>query len=203
MFDLPRFFVFFFNRHYAPIYVPTVIALILTLSFSFGERSFVVWVLGDRWSVQYFLLAPFMHSGAAHFLLNVVALHYIGGMMLLPILGKRRFVGVFILGLLAGNLLNNLMTDSPAIGLSAAVMGVLSCALYPFGRAPMKFVVLHDVLRLPPFPLYGVAVFVVMLDVCAIIFDRHFFAHWAHLGGFAAGLVFGYVVFRLRRNRRS
>ena len=52
----------------------------------------------------------------------------------------------------AGTLLNNFLSDAPAIGISAAVLGMLSCALYPYGRAPMKFLFIHDVLRLPPFP---------------------------------------------------
>ena len=79
---------------------------------------------------------------------------------------------------------------------------MLSCALYPYGRAPMKFLFIHDVLRLPPFPLYGVAAFIVMLDIAGVLLGWGYFAHWAHLGGFAAGGVVGWLIFRRRPRRR-
>ena len=88
-----------------------------------------------------------------------------------------------------GNFAQQFFERRPRIGISAAVLGMLSCALYPYGRAPMKFLFIHDVLRLPPFPLYGVAAFIVMLDIAGVLLGWGYFAHWAHLGGFAAGGV--------------
>ena len=91
---------------------------------------------------------------------------------------KMVFAVVCRLSLFAGTLLNNFLSDAPAIGISAAVLGMLSCALYPYGRAPMKFLFIHDVLRLPPFPLYGVAAFIVMLDIAGVLLGWGYFAHW-------------------------
>ena len=35
-------------------------------------------------------------------------------------------------------------------------LGILGCMTYPYGRAPVKFLVIHDLLRLRPFPLWKV-----------------------------------------------
>ena len=60
----------------------------------------------------------------------------------------------------------------------------------------------HDLLRLPPFPLYGFAEFIVMLDITGLIFSWQHFAHWGHLGGFAAGGgVVGWYIFHYPRRR--
>lgn len=156
-------------------------------------------ILGSsRWSPLYLLIAPFMHAGLAHFILNAMALYIIGGQMMLPVLRTRRFLLVFAAGALGGEVANNLLTQSPAVGISAAVLALLSCALFPFGRAPMKFLLLHDLLRLPPFPLWSMAALIVALDIAGLIFEWSFFAHWGHLAGFASGAVAGFFIFRRR-----
>ncbi|MBE8157800.1 MAG: rhomboid family intramembrane serine protease [Betaproteobacteria bacterium] len=157
---------------------------------------------GGRWSPQYLLLSPFIHGGAAHLILNIMGLHYIGGQLILPLLGARRFLALFAAAAVAGNIANNIFTDKPAVGISAAVLGMLSCALYKFGRAPMRLLLLHDIFRLRPFPLWKFAAFAAFLDVAGIILGWGVLAHWAHLAGFAVGGVFGWFIFRRRPPRR-
>ena len=152
-------------------------------------------ILAERWTPEYWVLAPFFHGALWHFLLNAMALNFLGEPMLRA-LGERRFVTLFAVGILAGNLANNLFAESPAVGISAGVLGILAAMTYPFGRAPMKFLVLHDLLRLPPFQLWKIAAGLVGLDVAGIVFQWGVFAHWGHLGGFLAGLVAGWVFFR-------
>ena len=149
----------------------------------------------ERWSPGYLLVAPFMHAGVGHLLMNLLALHFVGGQMTLPMLGARRFLLLFFLAMFAGNIGNNFLGDAPAVGISAALMGVFSCALFRHGRAPMRLLLLHDVLRLRPFPLWKAAAFLVGLDIVGIVFGWQFFAHWAHLSGFATGLLFGRLHF--------
>ena len=152
-------------------------------------------ILSARWSPGYWLLAPFFHGALWHFLLNAMALNFLGEPML-RILGARRFVALFAVCAAAGNLANNLFAKSPAIGISGAVLGILACMTYPFGRAPMKFLVLHDLLRLPPFPLWKIAAGLVLLDIAGVVFQWDVFAHWGHLGGFFSGLGMGWIFFR-------
>ena len=152
-------------------------------------------ILSARWSPEYWLLSPFFHGALWHFLLNAMALNFLGG-PLLRILGARRFVALFIAAAVAANLANNLFADAPAVGVSGAILGLLACMTYPFGQAPMKFLLLHDLLRLPPFPLWKIAAGLALLDVAGIVLRWEFFAHWGHLGGFLCGLAMGWIFFR-------
>ena len=191
----------FFIPGYRAIYLISAASIVGTLLFATGNE-WLYRILTDRWTLQYLLLSPFMHAGLIHMILNIMGLHFIGGQMLLRLIGEKWFLLLFVVSALAGILFNNFLSGTPAIGISAAVLGMLSCALYPYGRAPMKILFIHDVLRLPPFPLYGVAAFIVMLDIAGVLLDWGFFAHWAHLGGFAAGGVVGWFIFRRARRRR-
>lgn len=186
----------FFHPDYAPVYVPALLSLAGTLFYLYGARDALLEILSQRWSVHYLLATPFIHAGWGHFLLNMMVLHYIGGTMLLPLVGKYRFVILLASGAIAGNVVNNLFAPVPAIGLSSALTALLGCAIYPYGKAPMKLLLIHDILRLPPFPFRYIVAFVALVDVCGIVFGWGFFAHWAHLGGLASGLIAGYVRFR-------
>ena len=152
-------------------------------------------ILSDRWSPAYWLLAPFFHGALWHFLLNALTLNFLGE-PLLRILGPRRFLGLFAACACGGNLANNLFGQNPAVGISGAVLGILACMTYPHGRAPVKFLVIHDLLRLPPFPLWKVAAGLALLDVAGILLGWEVFAHWGHLGGFASGMGMGWLYFR-------
>ena len=184
----------FFRPNYAPVYVPIALSFIGTLLYLLTNKL-PLW-LHDHWSLTYFLLAPFVHVGVMHFFLNALALHYIGGMLMLPTLGARRFLLVFTGGIVIATIANNLLAEIPAVGISAGIMALLACALYPYGRLPMKLLLIHDLLRLRPFPLHYIAAFIVCLDIAGIIFGWHFFAHWAHLAGFATGGGLGFYFFR-------
>ena len=199
MFNIHRFL----RPGYQPVYLIAAASVIGTLFFSTVQSQWLPELLSGRWTLQYFLLTPFMHGGFAHLLFNLMALHFIGGMMLLPAVGWRNFLLVFVIAIMVGNLANNFFAANPAIGISGGIMGMLSCVLYPLGRVPMKFLFIHDILRLPPFPLYGVAIFVVMLDIAGLLFSWQHFAHWGHLGGFAAGAVVGWFIFCYPRRRQK
>lgn len=180
------------------MYVPALLSLAGAIFYLHGDRLLLLAILGDRWSLHYWLAAPFIHISLLHCLLNIMVLHYIGGNMLLPLLGKRHFIALFALCIVAGTLANNLFAASPAIGISSGLTGLLGCALYPYGRAGMKLLLIHDILRLPPFQFRHIVAFLVALDIIGILLGWNFFAHWAHLGGFAAGVLIGYLRFRRR-----
>lgn len=186
---------------YAPIYAIAAASIAGTLFFAFAPSPVLAALFANSWSPLYLIAAPFIHAGVGHVLLNILGLHFIGGQMLLPQLGQRRFVVLFGLAALAGGVVNNLLGAAPAVGISATVLAMLSCSLYRWGRTPMKLLLIHDLLRLRPFPLWKVAAFVVALDVAGIIFGWRLFAHWAHLAGFATGGIFGWAVFIRRRQK--
>jgi len=181
---------------YWPVYTLAALSIIGAVAMQFLPVRTLVALFDNRWSLAYLLFAPFLHGGLFHVFLNILMLHYIGGQLLLPILGARRFLIVFTVSALAGELINNLVSTVPAIGISAGVLGMLACSVYPYGRLPMKLLLIHDILRLRPFPLWTVAAFVVFLDILGLVFSWGFFAHGAHLAGFAAGAGCGWWFFK-------
>ena len=187
----------FFIPGFAPVYIVGGASFAGALLLQYPP-DWIYALLHNRWSPQYLLLATFMHAGFWHALLNSAALFFIGGQMLLPLLSTRQWLWLFGGGALAGHLANNLFGNTPAVGISAAVLAMLGCAIFPFGKMPVKLLLIHDILRLPPFRLSSVAAFFVALDIIGIIFNWHFFAHSAHLAGFAFGALYGYLHFRRR-----
>ena len=183
------------RREHWPLYALTVASAVGWLFYEAAPAPVVRAILSERWSFAYWVVAPFMHGALWHLLMNALALNLLGGPML-SVLGAKRFLILFAAALVSANLANNFFGDNPAVGISGAVLGALACMTYPFGRAPMKFLVLHDILRLRPFPLWGIAAGIVLLDIAGIVFGWGTFAHWGHLGGFACGMVFGAFHFR-------
>lgn len=77
---------------------------------------------GSYWQFISFVL---LHSGPFHALANA-ALLFLVGRELEPILGKQRFVGLFVLGTLVGGLAHWAITPSvPLVGLTAGVVALL------------------------------------------------------------------------------
>ena len=187
----------FFIPGFEPVYIIGALSFAGALLLQYPPEWLGA-MLKSRWSPQYLLLATFMHAGLWHALLNTAGLFFIGGQMLLPHLGARRWTLLFAAGALAGHLANNILGGAPAVGISAAVLSMLGCAIFPYGSMPVKLLLIHDILRLPPFRLSSVAGFVVALDIAGILLGWSFFAHWAHLAGFATGAAYGYLKFRRR-----
>ncbi|MGU9951058.1 MAG: rhomboid family intramembrane serine protease [Gammaproteobacteria bacterium WSBS_2016_MAG_OTU1] len=179
-----------------PIYIVGVACLIGTLFFYSASAEIKYALFSERWSISYLLLTPFVHASITHLFMNMLALHFIGGQLLLRVVSRVQFLVVLAAAAFGGSIINNILSNAPAVGISGGLMGIFSCCLYRYARMPMKLLLIHDVLGLPPFPLWKMAAFVVMLDVLGIIFQWGFFAHWAHLAGFAVGAALGFVIFR-------
>jgi uncharacterized protein len=130
----------------------------------------------------------FVHANVTHILFNMLALFYFGRMLIM-IVGSRKFLLVYFIGGLAGNLLFlalNIDVNANLVGASGAIYAVAGAlvVITPnlrvnfWGVIPMPlwvFVVIFLVLlSLPPFVDIGIA--------------------WqAHMGGIATGLIAGYI----------
>ena len=185
-----------FIPHYWPIYAIGGMSIVFTL---FARQLAPFIFTENMWSPAYLLGSPFIHAGVPHLLFNVLALHYIGGMLLLPLLGAKRFLGLFFLAAVLAGAMNNILSDAYAVGISAGVLSMLSCSLHRYAHTPMKLLLIHDLFKLRPFPMWKLAAFVVGLDIAGIVFDWGFFAHWAHLTGFIIGGIFGWFTLAGRR----
>ncbi|MGH9810377.1 MAG: rhomboid family intramembrane serine protease [Terriglobia bacterium] len=142
----------------------------------------------------------FLHGGWLHLILNMWTL-WVFGPAIEDRLGRGRYLAFYLgCGVLASvtHAAFNPTSLAPALGVSGAIAGVLGCylRLFPYSRV----IVLVPILFVPLFfDLYAV-VFIgiwiavqVLQGVTELVTPAtgEGIAWWAHIGGFAGGLVFG------------
>lgn len=131
------------------------------------------------------LTSLFMHGGIIHLLFNAIAFA-----SLAPLereLGTPRFLGVFLLAGLGGNLAHVVTSSLPSVGASGGIFGLLGLlvALAPSTRLSLMGLPVPAVVLLP-----GYAAIVLLVPGLQ---DLAPIAHMAHLGGLAVGLVAGFT----------
>lgn len=143
----------------------------------------------------------FLHEGFMHILFNMLWL-YFGGMLFREFLGSRRLLGVYLLGGLAGGFLyvliyniapvfSDVVAFSTARGASASVMAIVVAIATFRPKFPVQ---LFFVLRVP---LWGIAVFAVLLDLLALRgLQSNPGGHLAHLGGALFGYLYVQALFK-------
>ena len=143
----------------------------------------------------------FLHAQGIGFLLhilgNIMGLYFLGK-SLLPILGEKRFLTVYLSAVVLGGLTwtaVNWHTESSLIGASAGVMGLLVIFASFFPNQEMTFL-LFFVIPVTLKPKH-VALGALFLDLIGCLFYEIMgvtsplgFAHSAHLGGMAAGWIY-------------
>ncbi|CAJ65387.1 Hypothetical protein; putative membrane protein [Frankia alni ACN14a] len=129
---------------------------------------------------QYYrlLTAAFLHAGVLHILFNMYAL-YLLGFQLEAILGRARYLGLFVAGAVGGNTLSYLLG-----GLSTASVGA-STAIFAFFAA---YYVIARRLRVD-----SRQILVVLGINLLITFSFSNIDKWGHLGGLAAGVIVGLI----------
>jgi membrane associated rhomboid family serine protease len=126
---------------------------------------------GDWWRLG---TSMFLHASVTHLLLNMVALWWLGSIVE-PRLGRYRYLALYLVSGLAGNVLTYVIDPpgQPSLGASGAIFGVFAAA-----------VVLAMRLRFPVKPLLWILALNVLLGFAVAHINWR-----AHLGGFAAGFV--------------
>ncbi len=134
----------------------------------------------------------FLHGGWLHLAFNMAYL-WVFGDNIEDAMGHFRFVVFFLLcGVLAGlaHLAVDLGSTQPIIGASGAISGVLGAYLLLYPKAKVLVPVIIIPLYLPAYLLIllwvGFQVYSATLVSGAASSDV---AWWAHIGGFAAGLI--------------
>jgi len=172
----------------------------------------------DAWSVALqdgralrLVTALFLHADWAHLLGNLVFL-LIFGLPAERAMGPWRFLGLFLIGGAIANLAAAISIDAPdriIIGASGAVSAIIGAYLALFPRARLGVVLplglFLEFVRAPASLLIGIwallqVVFAYIGPALGAV------AWWAHLAGFAFGIVFAIFVRaaiarRLRRQR--
>jgi membrane associated rhomboid family serine protease len=134
--------------------------------------------------------AIFLHAGFLHLLMNMIGL-YMFGQLAAPALGVKRFLGLFFVSGVAGNmlwLLFNIDGFAAIVGASGAVMGVIMAAAMIFPNQNVYFI-------FAPFPvkLKTMAIVFVMLELFSEFSAPPGgapVAYLAHIGGFVGGYIY-------------
>ncbi|WP_176049720.1 rhomboid family intramembrane serine protease [Burkholderia sp. BCC1644] len=158
-----------------------------------GTAPFHVWQL---------LTYSVLHASIAHVAFNMFGL-YMFGRDVERVLGRARFLGLYLASVLAGGLTQIAVlsaappSGTPTIGASAGVFGILVsyAVLFPQRRVVLLF---------PPIPmpawLFATGYALVEL-LSGVSGDTSGIAHFAHLGGMLGAIVC--LAFRARDARRS
>lgn len=158
-------------------------------------------VVRHPWSA---ITYAFLHGSLLHLLFNMLALFMFGS----PVegrIGSRRFIRLYLFSALGGAALSlafvALTGRGVIIGASAAVFGVMLAFVLDWPDAP----VFVFPLPMPVKAKWVVAFLVAMSLVAGLGGAQDGVAHLAHLGGFAAALLYlrGGAFFRLPERRRA
>jgi len=178
------------------------------------QNVFLRWFNAGHFFDSYFALSPyaiatgkvwtlltygFLHDprNLLHILANVLVIYFLGR-ELLPLLGTRRFVSVYLAAVLTGGLFwlaTNWLSPGLLLGASAAACSLLIvyAAIYP--HRPITFL-LFFILPVTLKPKH-VALTLLFLDLAGFAFYEVLgavspfgIAHSAHLGGMLAGWVY-------------
>jgi membrane associated rhomboid family serine protease len=214
------------NFRYLVDSTATTVLILLNCLFFIVEQSLIV--SGHSTWIQEFgaftpadLTSAFAHANPLYILLNVLSIfssmflhggimHILGNMAFLNCFGRavearlgvKRYVLFYLAGGVAaalGQWLPQPDSHIPCLGASGAIAAVLSAYLVFFPRArvtglsmTMGFITASAWSFLPVWALS---------QVYSVIFEQHGgggVAYMAHLGGFAFGLAFAYLITRLR-----
>jgi membrane associated rhomboid family serine protease len=150
------------------------------------------------------LTSSFLHAGWLHLLSNLVYLAVFGPPVERQI-GAARFAALYLTSGLVGSLaflVAQPTSETPAVGASGAIAGVIAAHLVLFpgatlgSLAPVLF--LHVVESTPTLLLLLVWLATQLLSGVASLTTTTGIAWWAHAGGFASGLALAPLVRRRR-----
>src|SRR5688572_1730698 len=157
---------------------------------------------GDSLALLTLLTNQFLHGGWLHLLSNLLAL-YIFGDNVEDRLGSGRYLAFYLVCGVAAALLQAFLTPQstlPLIGASGAIAGVLAAYLlfYPTARVItlVPLFLFASFIEIPAV-LYLVGWFILQLFSGVLSLgagDMGGVAYWAHIGGFAAGLLLARLV---------
>ncbi len=125
----------------------------------------------------------FLHGGGGHLLYNMFAL-LLFGFILERLIGSKRFLFVFFVSGIIGNLIGVNFYNS-SLGASGAIYGILGCIII---LRPMMMVWAFGVIV----PIFVAGIFWIIGDIMGVFgFGDEGVGRFAHLGGIFVGFVMG------------
>jgi membrane associated rhomboid family serine protease len=147
----------------------------------------------------------FLHGGILHLLGNMLYL-WIFGNNVEDALGKIKFILFYILCGISASLTHIIMnpsSDVPMIGASGAISGVLGAymILYPFARVD-TLIPFFFFWRIVPIPAFFFILIWFLMQIAGASQMSGNIAWFAHIGGFAGGMVLLFIIGKKRKKRR-
>jgi rhomboid protease GluP len=139
--------------------------------YQLGMTGGLAWASGWWWTV---LTAIYLHGGLLHIFFNVMWIRQLGPEVT-DVYGPARAFVIYTIAGAAGFVLSNLVSNSPSIGASGSIFGLLA-ALIVFGRRHG-----HSTLTAQLWQ-WAIVLFVMGFVMSGV-------NNWAHAGGFAGGWI--------------
>lgn len=162
-----------------------ILQLITTYSMGYdllakmGAKKNELILAGQYWRL---VTAVFLHGSILHLGFNMYAL-YILGRRVERFYGSIRFLGLYLIAGIAGNLFSFLLTESPSLGSSTAVFGILGAEGIFIYRHRKLF---GDQSRAALRQIIQVAGINLLIGLSPGI------DNWGHIGGLLGGVVFSW-----------
>lgn len=156
------------------------------------------------------LSATFMHGSVMHIFGNMLFLFAMGS-VLEERLGKLKFLSIYLVAGILGNVAQTMFEPSssiPIVGASGSVSGLMGVFLflYPKVKIPAFFVIMYRHIKAMyyfPFWLIMWNIIPAMGISIPIISEIGGVAYMAHIGGFVVGAIVGIIVLINTRNRNN
>jgi len=166
-------------------YVLTILPGVGVLVLNYGIQVNLLIQNGEWWRI---FSAMFLHAGFLHVLFNMFSL-YIFGPELEKIAGKARFITIYLLSGIVGNVATYLLNDSSygSLGASGAIFGIFGAfgALVYYTRRTMPM------LRKLILPIIVISVIMTFIQPNVNVY--------AHLGGLVTGFILGLIYLHPKR----
>jgi membrane associated rhomboid family serine protease len=149
-----------------------------------------------------FLTSMFMHGGIFHLFANMLSFLFLGN-FIEKILGKKRYLFFYLLaGLFAGIMFVLISLIFPAdfntyaVGASGALFGLIGLAMILTPNLPVFIMFIPIPIKMK----YAAPAMLVSLWLISIFGDIPI-GNTAHLGGFLAGLIYGFYLKKKYKNK--
>ena len=144
------------------------------------------WALESN-EMHRYITAAWLHASTIHVLGNALVIILVG-VPLEQRLGRGRFLTIYLIGVLGGNIgwtLANWGSTTPCLGASGAAFGLLGCYLACWPRDEIEF----PLILIRRWPVAWIALFKFGLEVMQYPTATSNVAHLAHITGFIACYV--------------
>jgi len=152
----------------------------------FNKYKFQIGPIAQKDYVR-LISSGFLHVDFSHLLFNMLTLYFFADVLLIN-LGTVSFIAIYIVSLLAGNVLTYLYHKNEmyysAVGASGAVSGVLFSAILLFPKMSLYLMFIPI-----PIPAYLVGIGYLAYTVFGMKKQLGNVGHSAHLGGAVAGIL--------------